>query len=268
MTKPKGKNILSVKLREKYPFLDKTKSASDVLCKKCGALFSIASGGNADIARHIKTKKHQDAQQAASTSTSLKSHFTSDSDSHVAAMEGVWAYHVINSNNSFKSSDCATKIFKSCFKLEKFSCSQKKCQAIVTNVFAPHAQQLLEQDLDRCNYVSIYTDASNHGNIKLFPVLVRYFIPTIGVRVRILNVTQEAGENSTIISELIESAASKYKLKKKIVCFCADNAKVNFGGETRGGQNNVFYRLKQWLPHLVRHRLRRPHNTQRIEIRM
>lgn len=110
---------------------------------------------------------------------------------------------------------------------------------------------MLEQDLKESHYVSIYTDASNHGNIKLFPVLVRYFIPTVGVRVRILDLTEEAGENSTIISDLIESAADKYNLKKKIVCFCGDNAKVNFGGETRGGQNNVFYRLKLWLPHLI-----------------
>lgn len=26
---------------------------------------------------------------------------------------------------------------------------------------------------------------------------------------------------------------------------------MNFGGETRGGQNNVFFRLKSWFPHLI-----------------
>lgn len=150
-------------------------------------------------------------------------------------MEGVWAYHVINSNQSFKSSDCASKIFQKCFKMEKFSLSQKKCQAIVTNVFAPHAQKLLETDLNGCNYVSVYTDASNHGNIKLFPVFVRYFIPTEGINVKMLDLTEAPGENSTIISGLIESAASKYDLKQKIVGFCGDNAKVNFGGETLAG---------------------------------
>lgn len=251
MSKSRRKNTFNAKLREKYPFLEKTKSDSDVLCKKCRGTFSIAFGGNADIGRHIKTKKHQDAQIVASTSTSIRSHFQSDLDLHISAMEGVWAYHVINSNHSFKSSDCATQIFKSCFKIKKFSCAQKKCQAIVTNVFAPHAQQLLKEDLKDCSYVSIYTDASNHGNIKLFPVLVRYFIPTVGVRVKVLNLTEEAGENSTLISDLITSTASDYDLRKKIVCFCGDNAKVNFGGETRGGKNNVYHRLKQWLPHLV-----------------
>lgn len=245
------KNTFNANLRAKYPFLEKTKSESDVLCRKCRGTFSIASGGNADIVRHIKTKKHQDADNAASTSQSITSHFQSTLDTYSAAMEGVWAYHVINANHSFRSSNCATKIFKSCFKMKKFSCSENKCQAIVTNVFAPHSKQMLEQQLKDCHYVSVYTDASNHGNIKLFPVLVRYFNPTVGVHVKVLDITSQDGENSTIISELISSAASKYDLKKKIVCFCGDNAKVNFGGETRGGQNNVFYRLKQWLPHLI-----------------
>lgn len=248
---PRSKNIFNENLRSKYPFLQKTKSESDVLCKKCGAKFSIANGGNADIVRHVNCKKHRDALNAASTSQTITSHFKSTLDVHSAAMEGVWAYHVINSNHSFKSSTCSSKIFKSCFKMKKFSCSEKKCQAIITNIFAPHAQQLLQQDLKKCHYVSIYTDASNHGNIKLFPVLVRYFIPTVGVRVQVLDITSEGGETSTIISELISSATSKFDLKKKIVCFCGDNAKVNFGPETRGGKNNVFYRLKQWLPHLI-----------------
>lgn len=57
--------------------------------------------------------------------------------------------------------------------------------------------------------MSLYTDATNHGNIKFFTVLVRYFIPTVDVFVKILTLTEEAGENSTIISELIEAAASK-----------------------------------------------------------
>lgn len=46
-------------------------------------------------------------------------------------------------------------------------------------------------------------------------------------------------------------SVDKYELKDKLVCFCADNAKANFGGDTRGGKNNVFYKLKQQIPHLI-----------------
>lgn len=248
---PKVKSVLNAKLREKYPFIEATISESDVLCKKCNGRFSIASGGNADIVRHLKTGKHIDAMNAASTSHSLTSFFQSTLDTDTSVLEGVWAYHTIKSNQSFQSSDCATKIFKTCFNMKKFSCSQNKCRAIVTNVLAPHVKGLLEGDLKECNFATIYTDASNHGSIKLFPVLIRYFIPTEGVRVKILDITAEQGETSIIISELIMSAVNKFKLEKRIVAFCADNAKTNFGGETRGGRNNVFYRLKTWFPNLI-----------------
>lgn len=251
MSPYKRQTSFNTNLREKYPFLEKTKIDTEVLCKKCGKVFSIGNGGNAQIVRHTKTKQHQDALNAAASSSSLRSHFSSDFNKRLAAMEGVWAFHVVHSNQSFRSSDCAAQIFTSCFQIEKFSCARTKCQSIIANVFAPHAQKLLQQDLKDCHFTSIYTDASNHGNIKLFPVLARYFVPTVGIRVRLLNLTEESGETSKTISDLIESAANKYDLKKKIVGFCGDNAKVNFGGETRGGQNNVFYRLRQWLPHLI-----------------
>lgn len=135
--------------------------------------------------------------------------------------------------------------------MTKFSCSRTKCQAIITNVIAPFVEQMLQEDLQNVHYVSISTDASNHGNIKLFPVLVRYFVPTEGVHVKTLDFTSQPGETSIIISDLIMTTANKYKLKDKIVAFCGDNAKVNFVGNTRGGENNVFYRLKEWLPHLI-----------------
>lgn len=92
-------------------------------------------------------------------------------------------------HQSFASSDCATNIFKMCFDLKEFSCAQTKCQAIIRNVFAPHVKELLSKDLKDCNYVTIYTDASNHGSTKLFPVVVRFFSPTTGVHVIILEFT-------------------------------------------------------------------------------
>lgn len=235
--------VLTENHRLKYPYLEETKVASVVLCKKCNGKFSIASGGNADIARHFNSNKHKNAIAASASSQLIISYFPSTLDTQTAAMEGVWVYHTISSNHSFQKTDCATKVFKSCFKLKIFSCSHTKCQAI-TSVFGRHAQEILLNDLADCNYVSIYTDASNVGNIKLFPVLARYFHPLTGAHVKVLDITSQPGETSTIISELILAAAEKYDLKKKIVCFCADNAKVNFGGDTRGGQNNVYYRLK------------------------
>lgn len=249
----KGKCVFNDKLKAKYPDLEATKTDSDIFCRKCKGNFSIASGGNADIVRHLKSAKHLAALNAAAASQRIDKCFPSTStfDTANAVMEGTWAYHIINANHSFKSSDCASQIFRTCFKMKKFTCSQTKCQAIVVNVLAPHAVTLLEKDLSQCRFVTIYTDASNHGNAKIFPVLVRYFIPTEGVSVKLLDISEETGETSTVISNLIVRTATKYNIKTKIVAFCGDNAKANFGGQTRGGTNNTFYRLKLWLKHLI-----------------
>lgn len=247
----KGKCVFNTKLKSAYPFLETTKHESVVFCRKCKSEFPIASGGKSDIARHLKTSKHLSALNAASTSQKIDSFFPSTFDAAIAAIEGTWAYHGVNANHSFKSSDCASKNFRTCFKMKSFACSQKKCQAIIVNVFAPKVTKMLNEHLDECSYVSVYTDASNHGNVKIFPVLVRYFIPTIGVQVKVMEIESTSGETSQIIEDLITETAVKFRVKEKIVAYCGDNAKVNFGGVTRGGQNNVFARMKSWLPHLI-----------------
>lgn len=231
-------------LREKYPCLMTVKTDSDLRCKKCYGTFSIL--------RHLKTQKHIDAVASASTSTkSITNYFNSDENLELSAMEGVWAYHLLCENQSFRSSDCATKIFQTCFGLKKFTCSRTKCEAIINGVFAPHSNDLLKADLKEAHYVSLYTAASNHGAEKLFPVLARYFLPTGRIRVKMLEFAAETGESSDKITNIISRTAKGYELEKKFVGFCGDNAKANFGGDTRSGSNNVFYKLILWIPYLL-----------------
>lgn len=110
----------------------------------------------------------------------------------------------------------------------------------------------MKTELETVNYISIYTDASNHGAIKIFPVVIRYWSVLTGVQVKVVEISSEKGETSQIIFELIEKIIKKYKLEKKVVAFCGDNAKVNFGGITRGGSNNIFHRIKSSInPNLI-----------------
>lgn len=151
-----------------------------VRCNVCNSEFSIAHSGKTDILAHVNTTKHKKALDAASSTPSVTNFFKqgemSKSDLQNAACEGVWAYHVISSNYSFRSSDCASKIIRLCFGvMPQFHCARTKCEAIVTNVFAPYVLQELQNDFTDCHFVSLMTDASNHGNIKMFPVLARYF---------------------------------------------------------------------------------------------
>lgn len=84
--------------------------------------------------------------------------------------------------------------------MNKFTWAKTKCQAIIVNVFA-------QEELSQRRFVSIYTDASNHGSMKIFPVLVRYFNPTGGVYVKILDVSSKGGETSTIIGDLLKKSS-------------------------------------------------------------
>lgn len=169
----------------------------------------------------------------------------------MATCEVVWAYHLITSNHSFLSSDCASKLLRTCFEIKDFHCARTKCEAIAKNVFAPYAEKVLRNELSDRHFVCLSSDASNHGNVKLMPVVVRYFIPTVGVRVKMMEFSSEKGETSKIISSLIIRTAEDYQITDKVLRFCGDNCPTNFGSCDRGGGNNVFYHLKQLNPNMT-----------------
>lgn len=247
--KPRGKCVLNEQLSKSFPFLKKTKSDSDVRCSICGADFSISNAGKKDIEKHCETKKHIDKLKAASFSHPLTNFLKSSTDYTTARMEGVWTYHIIQSNHSFKSSDCASKLIRTCFAIKPFHCARTKCEAV--NVFAPYAVETLKKDLSERNFISISFDESNRGNVKLMPLVVRYFIPTVGVCVKMLDLSSEKGGTSEIIANMIIATATNKEISDKVVAFCGDNCSTNFGSRQRGGQNNIFYRLKQWRPSLI-----------------
>ena len=248
---PKRKCTFNVNLQTKYPFIKQTISSSDVRCDKCRTEFSVSHGGNSDIEQHLKSEKHKNADWAAASSSSMltffkKSDMPTSKDLDAAAAEGVWAYHTIQENHSFRSNDCASKLIQSCFE-PKFSCARTKTEAIVVNVLARTAIDDLKNDLSKTNCVAISTDASNHGNKKIFPVLVRFFLPYEGIQVKILDIQDQPGETSDIIVNYLGKVLSENNLTEKVVAFCGDNTNCNFGGSARRGVNNVYAKLKAHL---------------------
>jgi hypothetical protein len=153
----------------------------------------------------------------------------------LAATEGAWAYHTVNHNHSFRSTDCTSKLVQKCFEA-KYGCARTKTEAIVSNVLAPFAAEELENDLQSVNYVTLFTDSSNHKSTKVFPILVRYFKPDAGVYVKILELTNLNGETAEIVSNYLTETITKHKLDTKVVGLCADNTNSNFGGAARLGK--------------------------------
>lgn len=243
MPKVKGKCVLNAELQFLYPFIVPDKSKSDVRCTKCSALFSIANGGKSEIVRHLETKKHKLADNAAASSSFLTTFFRGaelgSAERKLAASEGSFAFHTVKHNQTFRSADCTSKLLQKCFE-PKYSCAKTKCEAIVTNVISPFAISEVKKDLENVNYVSVYTDSSNHKSTKLFPLLVRYFIYNKGVQVKVLDFEEQVGETADIISSFVLKTLKDFHLENKVVGLCADNTNTNFGGSSRKGSKNVY----------------------------
>lgn len=180
-------------------------------------------------------------------------------------MEIVSVYHMVDENQSFRSADCNSWIIKNVYgNNSKYSCARTKSEAILkgivdfilkcvliinskiclTGVLAPFAMETVSKDLEQVRFVALAGDASNHGNIKMFPVVARYFSLTNGVEHKVLNFVDIPDETANTIIELLDSVCEKFDLEKKLASFSADNASLNFGGVTRGGNVNVFHQLQ------------------------
>jgi hypothetical protein len=114
-------------------------------------------------------------------------------------------------------------------------------------VFAPFVLREELDDFREAKYVSVMVDSSNHSNLKLVPVLVRYFASTRGIQVKVIEFQNVTGKTSEILVSHILSVLEKYKITEKVIAFCGDNCNTNFGGLARKGKNNVFYRLNNSL---------------------
>jgi hypothetical protein len=103
----------------------------------------------------------------------------------LAAQETNFAYHTAVHNQSFKSMNCTTTVVKKLFN-DKFTCSQRKCRAIIASVIAPFATKHILQELKEDCFISVLIDSSNHLNEKLVPLIVRYFHAEKGVMVNMV----------------------------------------------------------------------------------
>lgn len=250
---PKRKCVLTEKLRTEYPFIVPCncdgKVNEKVKCTQCNAIFSIQHGGRSDITQHIATKRHKLAENA-SVSSKVSDYFSKkamgEMERNLAADDATFAYHVCMHNQSFRSMDCTSKIIRKLYD-KKFTCGQKKTQAIIVSVLAPYAMAVFRNELEKANYVSIMIDSSNHGALKIVPVLVRYFIPEEGIKTMVLEFLNVPCETTDQLTEYVWQLVTKWNIEKKVVALSADNTNTNFGGSSRRGKNNVFHKLKSKL---------------------
>ena len=79
----------------------------------------------------------------------------SDESLLLAAKKATFAYHTGIHGQSFKSSDCTSKLFSKLFE-PKFALRRTKCEAVLTNCIAPMIAAELRQELkaNKANFIS------------------------------------------------------------------------------------------------------------------
>ena len=135
--------------------------------------------------------KNKTFQAASSSSSSVTSFFSKTEPTHdvikLAAAEGAFAYHTVKHNHSFRSMDCTTKLAKQLFD-KKFSSACTKTEAIVSNVLAPLAINEIKGQTKQAKFITVALDTSNHNAVKLAPILVQYFLPSLGMKTKISDI--------------------------------------------------------------------------------
>nr|GBO35342.1 hypothetical protein AVEN_113419-1 [Araneus ventricosus] len=94
-------------------------------------------------------------------------------------------------------------------------------------------------------------DSSNRSEVKLVPIVVRYFSLEVEIQVKLLNFDEVSGESAEILTQYLLQCVKKYKLKEKLVCYTVDNTNSNFGGVKRKGNENVFRKVQSDLDRLI-----------------
>jgi hypothetical protein len=101
----KRRHIFTGSLEAEYPFLKEDHQVGKVLCSICKLQFSIEHGGRSNVLQHIMKRKHAIAAEAKRCSKKSMSYFTketiTDECKHIAAKEGLFAFHSVKHNHSF-----------------------------------------------------------------------------------------------------------------------------------------------------------------------
>ena len=171
----------------------------------------------------------------------------STTEYELATQEGSFAYHTIQHNHSFRSMDCSSSMIRN-FYQQKFTFARTKCEAIVKNVFAPWALELVSQDLMKADAIALSIDISNHGHLKLLPILARFYSHKSNeIATTLIDFVDVKGETAEIISSEVLKVIEKFGVSDKIVGMSADNTNSNFGGLNRAGRVNVHTKVKTAL---------------------
>lgn len=210
-------------------------------CKLCGIAFVVKHDGEKAVKAHQNSVRHKQILSAQNSHQLLTNFFTkkdSTENLRVTISELSMVYHTVKHQHSYNSFDCTSKLnsllYYDSSLAKQIHCGRTKASSLTENVLGPKAIELVVNDLtndsQETTFFSISSDATNKGNIKLFPLIVTYFIPEQGIKKKILDFYSDDFESSEAISEKIIACLEKHGLSlNNVTAYSADNAAVNYG---------------------------------------
>lgn len=207
-------------------------------CDICRKSFLISHGGLHDIKRHVTAPEHQRGKRTLKGNQTLlkfiKGDLMTSEEEKVVAAELAKTYHRVKHSISYASADCDAKLCPTIFDdskiATKITLGRTKASSLVYNVLAPASTDDIIAKLRSGVFFSISTDASNHGNVKIFPLLVRFYSPDDGLRTCLLDFYEDPNEKAVDIYNNIKERLGSLGLElKNVSAYSADNASVNFG---------------------------------------
>lgn len=173
---------------------------------------------------------------------------TAKTNANILAAEATLSFHTVKHHFSFRSSDCTNSLLKTIFEdssiAKSIACGHTKSRAIAKNVFAKYFMELILADMSKTPFISVVTDASNHGASKLFPLLIQYFDYSKSIQTKLINLEALPSETSDEIFGYIKNSLEKLGLLEKVIGFAGDNCNTNFGRLARQGVQNAYSKLK------------------------
>ncbi|CAM2113191.1 unnamed protein product [Caretta caretta] len=133
----------------------------------------------------------------------------------------------------------------------KFSSARTKTEAIVISVLAPHSVDVVLKTFEENDiaYCGVATDGSNHGSVKIFPVIIQYFDwKNGGLQSKLIEVQNIPNETANRIAHYIKETLEKNGLFEKCIACTGDNCNTMFGGlQLDEDGKNAFANLKKLL---------------------
>ncbi|KAH9407646.1 hypothetical protein TYRP_012468, partial [Tyrophagus putrescentiae] len=162
--------------------------------------------------------------------------------------EGLFAFYLVKTGTPLKAMDSIRDSVQFSGMDRNFRSGRTKTTAVINVCLLKVAIDDMREELKAASSIAIHFDSTTIHNKKILLILAKFYVPTKGIVVKLLdvrNVLYETADN--LCSHILEAVKHAQVDLAKIHILCADNTNTNFGGVTQVGYINVGNKIDEQL---------------------